>query len=175
MDQKRLIMAIAISIAILLGFQLLVGPHLPKPPQTAQTRTAEIEKSTPTAEPGVPGAPGGVSAPAASQAAPPKEVPRVKINAPSVQGSVSLVGARLDDVVLLGYRETLAPDSPLVRLFAPRSDPKPYYAQWGWTAEPGNTVKVPDVDTEWTASAPELTAAHPVTLSWNNGAGLTFQ
>ena len=31
MDQKRLFMAIAISIAILLGFQLLIAPHLPQP------------------------------------------------------------------------------------------------------------------------------------------------
>ena len=33
-----------------------------------------------------------------------------------VQGSISLVGARLDDLVLTDYRETLAPNSPLVRL-----------------------------------------------------------
>jgi YidC/Oxa1 family membrane protein insertase len=168
MDQKRLIMAIAISIAILLGFQLLVGPHLPHP-SPPQTRTAELDKSKPATESGT------VSAPDASTAPVPKEVPRLKINAPAVQGSISLLGARLDDLVLLGYRETLAPDSPLVRLFAPRSDPKPYYTQYGWTAPPGSGVKVPDVDTLWTASAPELTTAKPVTLSWENGAGLTFQ
>jgi YidC/Oxa1 family membrane protein insertase len=174
MDQKRLIMAIAISIAILLGFQLIVGPHLPKPAPTAQTqtRTAEIDKTRPAGDAEVPGA---VNAPNASQAPPPKEVPRLKIDAPAVQGSVSLVGARLDDLVLLGYRETLAPDSPLVRLFAPRSDAKPYYVQYGWTAPPGSNVKVPGVDTLWTASSPELTTAKPVTLSWDNGAGLTFQ
>jgi YidC/Oxa1 family membrane protein insertase len=172
MDQKRLITAIAISIAILLGFQLLVAPHLPKPPQTAQTRTAEPDKSKP-ADAASPS--GGVSAPNASSAPVPKEVPRLKINAPAVQGSISLLGARLDDLVLLGYRETLAADSPLVRLFAPRSDEKPYYTQYGWTAEPGSTVKVPGVDTLWTASADELTTARPVTLSWDNGAGLTFE
>jgi YidC/Oxa1 family membrane protein insertase len=39
MDQKRLFLAIAVSLAILLGFQMLVAPHLPKPPpgQIAQT------------------------------------------------------------------------------------------------------------------------------------------
>ena len=31
MDQKRLFMAIAISLAILLGFQYLISPHLPHP------------------------------------------------------------------------------------------------------------------------------------------------
>ncbi|MBS0559417.1 MAG: membrane protein insertase YidC [Proteobacteria bacterium] len=166
MDQKRLIMAIGISIAILLVFQLLVAPHLPKPPAPPPKPVAEAVH-----EPTAPGA----TAPPASQAAAPKEVPRVKINAPSIEGSISLVGARIDDVVLRGYRETLASDSPLVQLFAPRSTDKPYYAQYGWSAAPGSDIKVPDVDTLWTASATELTAAHPVTLSWNNGAGLTFQ
>jgi YidC/Oxa1 family membrane protein insertase len=174
MDQKRLIMAIAISIAILLGFQLLVAPHLPKPTPTAQTHTPTqpADKGSLTADST---APGGVSAPNASSAPVPKEVPRVKIDAPAVQGSISLLGARLDDLVLLGYRETLAPDSPLVRLLAPRSDPKPYYVQYGWTAEPGSSVKVPGVDTLWTTTDQELTATKPVTLSWDNGAGLTFQ
>jgi YidC/Oxa1 family membrane protein insertase len=171
MDQKRLIMAIAISIAILLGFQLLVSPHLPKPAPTAQLHQLTADKG-PT---GAPGTAAGVSAPDASQAPVPKEVPRLKINAPAVQGSISLLGARLDDLVLLGYRETLAPDSPLVRLFAPRSDPKPYYVQYGWTAAPGSNVKTPGVDTLWTTSDTELTAAKPATLSWDNGAGLTFQ
>ena len=33
MDQKRLFLAIAISVAILLGFQVLIAPHLPQPPK----------------------------------------------------------------------------------------------------------------------------------------------
>jgi YidC/Oxa1 family membrane protein insertase len=169
MDQKRLIMAIAISIAILLGFQLLVGPHLPKPPPPAQTRTAELDQTKPATEAG------GAAAPTTAQAKEPANVPRLPINAPAVKGSVSLLGARLDDLVLTDYRETLAPDSPLVRLFEPRSDPKPYYVQYGWTAPPGSSIKVPGLDALWTASDPELTPAHPVTLSWDNGAGLTFQ
>ena len=35
MDQKRLVLAIAISLAILLGFQFFVAPQLPKPPLPA--------------------------------------------------------------------------------------------------------------------------------------------
>ena len=54
-------------------------------------------------------------------------------------------------------------------------EPQPYYVQYGWTAAPGEQVKLPDNDTVWTASAGTLTAGHPVTLSWDNGAGLTFQ
>ena len=67
------------------------------------------------------------------------------------------------------------PNSPNVRLLEPRSEAQPYYVQYGWSAAPGEQVKLPDNDTVWTGSGGTLSAGHPVTLSWDNGAGLTFQ
>jgi YidC/Oxa1 family membrane protein insertase len=174
MDQKRLFIAIAVSIAILLGFQFLVAPHLPHPPPKPGPEATTAAGGGLTPREGSPGA-GAVPAQTAQDATVPREVPRVRIAAPKVQGSISLLGARLDDLVLSEYRETLEPDSPLVRLLETRADPKPYYVQWGWSAPAGDKVKVPDNDTLWTASGQELTSAHPVTLSWDNGAGLTFE
>ena len=167
MDQKRLFLAIAISIAILMGFQFL----LPKP---APQRVQQATQSTPTDL--APRPTGDVAAPGTQPmpVPPPRDVPRLKISAPRVQGSVSLLGARLDDLVLRDYHEQVDPDSPLVRLLEPRADPQPYYVQFGWTAD-SPEVKVPDLDATWTASAPELTAATPVTLSWDNGAGQVFE
>ena len=76
--------------------------------------------------------------------------------------------------MLRDYRETIAPDSPHVRLLEARGDPQPTYAQFGWTAPAG--IRVPDSNTTlWTASAGTLTPARPVTLSWDNGAGLVFE
>jgi YidC/Oxa1 family membrane protein insertase len=171
MDQKRLFMAIAISLAILVGFQMLVAPHLPKPPvhQIEQTETTPAHPATTPAEGSA-----GAGAAVATETVP-RNVPRVKITGHRVEGSVSLLGARIDDVVLTDYKETLAPDSPDVRLLEPRSDPQPYYVQYGWTAPAGNTVKLPDNDTVWTASGEAVSTGHPVTLSWSNGAGLTFE
>lgn len=173
MDQKRLFLAIAISVAILLGFQVLIAPHLPQTPKPQQ-QTASNE-TTPTQTPTVPAQ--GSSGAAAATAGPtvPKEVPRLKISAHRVRGSISLLGARLDDLVFTDYRETLEPGSPNVRLLEPRSDEHPYYVQYGWSAAPGEQVKLPGNDTVWTGSADTLSAGRPVTLSWDNGAGLTFQ
>jgi YidC/Oxa1 family membrane protein insertase len=165
MDQKRLFLAIAVSLAILLGFQMLIAPHLPKPPQQQIALPNQPDTATPLA-----GAP-AAAAPAAEAA----NVPRVKIDAPQVQGSVNLLGAKLDDLVLKGYREDISPDSPLVRLLEPRSRDHPYYIQYGWTAATGESVKLPDNDTIWTASSDTLAPGKPVALSWNNGAGLTFE
>lgn len=170
MDQKRLFLAIAISIAILLGFQLLVRPQAPHPVTTepaARTTPATGTPAAPVA--GQPPAPGGPA-----QATVPKDVPRLKIAAPRITGSISLLGARIDDIVLNDYRETLAANSPRVRLLEPRSDPQPYYVQYGWSAAPDANVKLPDGDTVWTASEATLGAGKPVTLSWNNDAGLIF-
>ncbi len=171
MDQKRLMLAIALSIAILLGFQLL----LPKAPAPVRQQTAElVTKNTPsgaTPRPtGDPASPGmqPVSVP------PPREVPRLAIAAPRVQGSVSLIGARIDDLVLRNYHVEVSPDSPLVRLLEPRADPQPYYVQYGWTSDtPG--VALPDNDTLWTASAGPVSLGSPGVLTWDNGAGLVFQ
>jgi YidC/Oxa1 family membrane protein insertase len=185
MDQKRLFLAIAISVAILLGFQYLM-PHPPPvhPPATLeQTQGGPTQGAmTPSGQPpagaqstaGPPGA-GEAAKPAAVANTVPKNVPRVAIDAPRVAGSISLLGARIDDLDLKDYRETLAPDSPPVRLLEPRSDPQPYYVQYGWTAPAGQSVKLPDDATVWSASAPSLGVGKPVTLSWDNGAGLTFE
>ncbi|HSU07352.1 MAG TPA: membrane protein insertase YidC [Acetobacteraceae bacterium] len=173
MDQKRLFTAIIVSIAILLGWQLVVSRYLPKPPEpTAQSEQAPMaQTATPAA------GPPGAGAPAAPVALPAALVnaPRVKIAAPSVRGSLSLLGARLDDVVLNHYRETIEPDSPNVPLLQPLTDAHPYYVQFGWSAPDGQSVKLPGDDTLWTASDPELTVNKPVTLSWDNGQGLTFR
>jgi YidC/Oxa1 family membrane protein insertase len=169
MDQQRLFIAIAISVAILLGFQVLIAPHLPQAPKPAPqvASTPSTAMQTPTSSAQV--------APVAAGPTVPKEVPRVTIAAHRLRGSISLLGARLDDLVLTDYRESLAPNSPDVRLLEPRSEDHPYYIQYGWSAAPGEQVKLPDNDTVWASSGGTLSAGHPVTLSWDNGAGLTFQ
>ncbi|MGE0419839.1 MAG: membrane protein insertase YidC, partial [Acetobacteraceae bacterium] len=176
MDQKRLFLAIAISLAIMIGFQMLVAPHLPQPPTPATTQ-AEGGKAKPgTPSTATPADQAAAAAGTASAAVTvPKNVPRVRIDGKRVSGSISLLGARIDDIVLTDYRETLAPNSPHVRLLEPRSDPQPYYVQYGWTAPAGETIKLPGNDTVWTASGETLTNGKPVTLSWNNGEGLTFE
>jgi YidC/Oxa1 family membrane protein insertase len=172
MDQKRLFIAIAISVVILAVFQVLLPPRHP-PPRPAVT--TEATQPAPTPATGGAALPAAGMAPGAGEAATPvpREVPRIKIDAPRVAGSISLLGARLDDVVLNDYRETVARDSPLVRLLEPRPSASPSYIQFGWTADGG--TKVPDNATLWTASAQTLTHAKPVTLTWDNGAGLTFE
>ncbi len=170
MDQKRLFLAIALSIAIMIGFQFLMPP----PQHPATTPVAADTTGTPAAPVGTPGAAiPGVGA-AAATATPPREVPRVKFSAPRIEGSISLLGARIDDLVLRDYHETIEHGSPEVHLLEPRTADEPTFAQFGWTAAEGSGIAVPDEDTVWTPSG-VLAAGQKLTLAWDNKAGLLFQ
>ncbi|MEO8714257.1 MAG: membrane protein insertase YidC, partial [Acetobacteraceae bacterium] len=157
MDQKRLFTAILISIAILLGYQLVARRFLPQPPvPTVHTEQPAVNKTATPAE-------GGPSAgvPAVATPAPaPVNAPRLKIAAPAIRGSINLLGARIDDVVLNDYRQTVAPGSPDVQLLEPATSKTPYFVQYGWSAAPGETARVPGDDTVWAASAPVLDVGH---------------
>src|ERR1035437_830851 len=147
MAQKRLFIAIAISIAILLGFQMVVRPHLPQPPVSQAVNTT-APTGAPASAPGAsqPVVSGALGADAAARQVA-KQVPRVRIAGAKMAGSISLLGARIDDLVLSEYREMLEPDSPLVHLLEPRSEAQPYYVQYGWSNAPGTDARLPDNDT----------------------------
>jgi len=111
-----------------------------------------------------------------------KDTPRIKIETPEVVGSISLLGGRLDNLSLKKYKETLAKDSPDVRLLSPvggdgTDATKPYYVVYGWMPAGGLPAdQVPGPNTIWSqVGTGGLTPSTPITLQWNNGNGLTFQ
>ncbi len=173
MEQKNLILTILLSMVVLFGSQFLIQRYFPPPHPVATTGTTVTDQS-----PGTP----GTAAPPAQPAAPRfqpreaalKESPRVEIRSESLLGSIALTGGRLDDLTLAKYHETVAKDSPLVVLLNPRGTSDAYYADFGWLADSGSSLKLPDANTRWTADSQALTPDHPVTLSWDNGQGLLF-
>jgi YidC/Oxa1 family membrane protein insertase len=144
-----------------------------------QTQTQPPTNAAPgAAQPPVAGALALPGAPA--QAAPKTRAealaasPRVNIDTPSLGGSIDLTGGMIDDVVLKTYRETIDPRSPNITLFSPVGAPAPYWAETGFVTDaPG--VKTPNRQTVWSADSTTLTAVKPVTLTWDNGAGLKFK
>jgi YidC/Oxa1 family membrane protein insertase len=114
----------------------------------------------------------GVNAAATREAAL-KASPRITINGKRLSGSIALKGARIDDLVLTDFFETLEKDSPPITLLSPQGGPAPYYADFGWSS--AEELKLPNSSTLWRADASELTAQRPLTLQWNNGEGLTFR
>jgi YidC/Oxa1 family membrane protein insertase len=181
MEQRNLFIAIAISIAILVGFQFVSERIAPPPPSTPTPTSTQHER--PKTAPSTASAPSG-AAPAGTPtvAGQAKVEPRaqvlaatrrVPIDTPRLKGSINLVGGRIDDLTLRTYHETVNPKSPEIVLLAPDGSKHPYFLQSGWLAT-NPAVKVPGSDTHWTSSGGTLTPSHPIDLTWNNGTGLTF-
>ncbi|KTF67629.1 membrane protein insertase YidC [Sphingomonas sp. HT-1] len=98
------------------------------------------------------------------------ETPRVEIETPALQGSINLKGLRIDDLVLREYDQTVAKNSPPIRLLSPSGAEGAYFAQFGWQGP-----NVPDANTVWQADGDKLTPATPVKLTATNSAGQVFQ
>src|SRR5690606_2855618 len=100
---------------------------------------------------------------------------RVRIDTPSLSGSINLTGARIDDLVLKGYRETVEPNSPNIRLLMPYPLPDAYFVELGYTGD-ASAGELPGPATVWSVDGnATLTPSTPVTLSYTNDAGLTFR
>lgn len=104
------------------------------------------------------------------------EAPRLTIDTPKLGGSISMLGGRIDDLSLKTYHETVDPKSPTVQLLSPVGKDKPYYAVFGFAPGNGLTADdVPGAKTEWKLTkGSTLAPDQPVTLTWDNGKGLTF-
>ena len=168
-ENRNMLLAIVLSAIVLLGWGLLSEKFFPTPaPQTQQVDNGKVAPiPQPSAAP-------AAQAPQAirERSTVLTETPRVSINTPSLQGSINLKGARFDDLVLVKQRETLAKDSPPVRLLSPAGARDSYFAQFGWS---GEGVAAPDANSVWTASATVLAPGKPVTLSWTNPTGQRFE
>ena len=182
-DNKNLLLAIVMSVVVLLGWQYYFTP-----PQRTQVPQAGPATSAP-----VPGAPspseaGGPSQPVPGTLPTPTGAPvtetreaalkrsaRVTIDTPTKRGSISLRGARIDDVVLKNYTETVDRSSPNIVLFSPSGSPNPYYAEFGWVPAGNVPGGVPTFETVWTADRQSLSPGNPVTLTYDNGQGVTYR
>lgn len=161
-DQKNFIIVIALSVAILFGFQYFYGSsHEKKQPPVAQ-------QVVPTPQVNVPAAAHPLTREEALKAQP----HRLAIDSGSVKGSINLEGAIFDDLTLIKYHETVDPNSQKIILLSPQNTPQAYFARFGWTAPQG---VVPNEKTLWNTNGLTLTPQTPVTLQWDNGQGLLFQ
>jgi YidC/Oxa1 family membrane protein insertase len=171
-QQRNLIIAVVLSIAILFGFQYFLAPKFAPAHHPAQSAAVEGQPGKPVATPALPQALAPPS-PAARSAALGKS-PRLRISTPRLEGSVDLAGARLDDLTLTDYHETWHRDSPLVQLLSPDGTANPYFAAFGWVAAPDSGIKTPDQSTLWHTDDKSIGVDRPATLTWDNGQGLRF-
>jgi YidC/Oxa1 family membrane protein insertase len=186
-DTRNLFLAIALSVLVMAAWQYFyAGPLYQREHQAQmdanQANTPPTSEAQPSAAPTAspPGAPAAATPPGAPMREAPGTVsqvlaasPRVVVDTPSVGGSIDLKGGKIDDIILKDYHETVDPKSPNVRLFSPPGAPDAYWAETGFVSPAG--AKTPGLDAVWTPDRQTLTPTQPVTLTWDNGAGLVFK
>jgi len=187
-DKRNLVIAVLLTVLVLFGWSYVSEAFFPQPEASAPA-TAVNGADTPAG-----GVPDGDAPTAADSAAPAtgssssavvggkaatislnealSSPDRVKIDTPKLRGSINLQGARIDDLLLLAHREELPKDSPPVRLFAPAGTAEAYFARFGWV---GDGLTAPGADTLWQASGDTISPDSPVTLTYSNDAGETYE
>jgi len=180
-DQSRnLILATVLSFLLIFVWSVFFAPPPIVDEEPATSAAAPADAPATGADLAL--APPSADAPALADPTATREIAleesvRVEIDTPRLAGSISLTGGRIDDLDLLGYREDLSDEAADVTLLSPAGGPSAYYALYGWA--PGRGLDfdaVPNANTDWALeSGTTLTADSPVTLVWDNGAGLIFR
>lgn len=165
-DTRNLVLAVVLSVLVFVGWQFAQKQFFPPATVIAGGKTTAVlnPANTPTA------ARGGTPAAPLDRAAAIASGPRVPIMTPVLRGSINLTGARIDDLTLVRYDETVAKGSPKVVLLAPSGTRAAAFAGFGFTG-----TGAPPADAKWAASGTVLGVGKPVVLSYTAPGGAEYQ
>ena len=187
-NHKNTILAVALSILVLIAWQAFyVSPRMEQERQAAEVEAARqaAQQQSTTFQSGddatIPQ--GDATTPVGGQAvqsgltreAAINESPRVSLETETLTGSINLKGARIDDLRLRQYRETIDPDSALIELLSPGGSRNAYFAEFGYLPS-ATSGAVPGPTTDWQhVSGDELVANGSIVLEWTNDRGIRFE
>lgn len=169
-QRKRMLIALALSALILIGFDFFGKEYLGYGVMGATSKPAAVEAKADatvsgTLVAGAEAAPGAGLASTTLSAPAPAPV-RVALANASVDAQVVTTGGRIDTLVLKKYGETLGATGGY-RLFKPEGKNAEYVAG-GWM---GGGIEAPGETTAWSVISQE---EGKVVLAWNNGTGQSF-
>ena len=120
-ETRNLILAIALSMLVIIGWYALFPPPEPAPPPEQQQAEGQGGGAVATGQDGM--ASPDLASVTREDAL--ERSDRVTIDTPALSGSISLTGGRIDDLHLKNYRETLDPGAETVTLLNPTGAPNP--------------------------------------------------
>jgi len=184
-DQNNFLMAIILSLAVLLGWQFFVTEPRLAEERARQQAQADATQQTDNAPLRADGLAADLAPQAGNAGAQPQVAarvtegfagaPRVAIETPQLTGSIALMGARFDDLVLKAYGATAAENAPRQILLQREGQKGHWQAQHGFVAAPDSKVTLPDEKTVWQAGSDgRLTPSAPVTLRHVTPEGLVL-
>ncbi len=178
-NQRNLLLAVALSGLLILGWDFAMRAFYPEASITAPTEQVEPASQASAGDvPGTTRVAGDLDDSDARPAAGPIDLSaaladpnRVVIETPRLAGSINLTGARIDDIVLKDYRQNVDKDSGPVRLFSPDRTDDAYFAEFGFVVG-GQRMSSELV---WEADGKRLAPGSPVTLSRTDESGRTYE
>ena len=193
-DQNNFLVAIILSLAVLLGWQFFVTePRLAEERARQLAATGELGEAAaanPQASPQNNGGDAGLStdlAPQSLAAATPQaakanitkgfaNAPRINIETAQLSGSIALMGARFDDLILKAYGADASDDAPRQILLQREGRDGHWQARHGFVAAADTNISLPDETTLWQLSRGNtLTPTSPVTLRHQTPEGLVLE
>ena len=168
-DQKNLFLAIGLSIIIIIFFQILFPTQ---PIQNTNNESNKIDNVNPSID--------TENTLSLNIPKPKEEIlisnKRVKIDTPSLKGSINLQGGILDDLTLTKYKVSMEENSKNIDLLSPDGSMNPYYVETGWrNIKNDNSIELPTLETNWTTNSSTLNSENIVTLTWKNNQNVTFK
>ena len=192
-NNSNFLMAVVLSLGVLLGWQfLVVEPRLAEERARQLAAAEEIAAfaenqgtgASPESElraPDISGAPTTAGTAPAPSTKPTNndaftDSPRLKIETEQLSGSIALMGARLDDLILADYAESLAADAPRQRILQAENEFGHWQVHHGWVGGEGVNVTLPGPTSLWrVVDGTVLTPTSPVTIAHTTPEGVEFR
>ena len=167
MDTKNVVAAISLSAAVIVLYYLF---FLPEPTQ----RTANVsEKNKIEKNSDTPSLDKKETIIKISRDEAIDQNDRVKFENYTIQGSISLKGAIIDDFTFKNYNTELESNENVV-LLNPRNIEDGYFIESGFVTSDKN-IDIPNSASVWSIEGNnKLTEQAPIKLSWSNKQGITF-
>ena len=168
MDSKNVIAAISLSAAVIIIYGLFFAPPPPDPKKINNEKNNIVESTSEA-----PSLNQNVEVSKISRNEAIENEDRVQFENSTVIGSISLVGASIDDLTFKKYTSTLNGDDNVI-LLNPKKVEDGYYIETGW-ATANKNINLPNSKTIWTIEGNnKLTPNSPIKLSWTNDQNIKF-
>jgi len=173
MENKNVFIAIALSMSVLLFWSAFVDSPQPINPQN-QKVARTLSENMVTSGGIVPSIEGSIPEENISREDSLKKTNRILLENKKIKGSISLVGAVIDDLSFKNYKVNIK-SNDIVQFLNPNDTKNSYFAESGW-ASIGNKINVPTNKSIWSVVGNKvLSVNNPVILEWNNGSNLIFR
>jgi len=170
MDSKNVIAAISLSAAVIIIYSLFFAPPAPDPKRLQAEKDSTIETATEDA----PSLDQNQKVSKITRKEAMTEEDRVLFENNNIKGSISLLGASIDDLTFKKYTETLNGNDNIV-LLNPKKAENGYYVETGWVTTNKN-INIPNSNSVWKIEGNnKLTPNSPVKLSWTNNSNIRFE